>query len=381
MKFSHSGINTYSTCGHSYKLKYIDKLTSVFKSSSLFFGGAIDEALNFMLLNKDSKTVLEDTISIFNTNWATNVSRYGEKTSLERNPNILYSKYDFDTDLIEKEDWVNLFAETKKYNKKTEQNIGSPLEIKNLIDTKLKTQDFEELSNDDREFYNFLNWHSLKRKGHILITGYFNQLLPEIQEVIDVQKSFELEDEDKNILNGVIDFICKLKDDRLVIADNKTSSFLYDGDSVKTSVQLSLYMKALNILNEMPESKWKHGKIKDAAYFVMSKRIEKDITKTCKSCGHISTGAHKTCDNIIDDKRCGGEWDKIKKFDVSTQLVVDTIPENVQDMVLENSDSVKTMITTGVFPKNFNSCDGKYGPCEFKALCWKNSDKNLIKRT
>lgn len=374
MKFSHSALNSYMTCGHSYKLKYVDKLTSIYKSSSLFFGSAIDEALNFMLLNKDSETVLDDTIKIFNLNWEKNISKYGEETLLKGNPYILFSKYDFDIDFIESSDWAELFAETKVYNKKNKSKIGSPLEIKTVIDERLKLVEFEDLSESDRTFYNTLFWFSLRTKGKVLITSYYKNLIPKIKSVIDVQKVFELEDDEKNILNGVIDFICELEDGTIVVADNKTSSFAYESDSVATSVQLSTYVKVLNLLEIYPK------KIDKAAYFVMSKRIEKDITKICKSCGHVGQGAHKTCDNIINDERCGGVWEKNKKFDAPVQLIVDTITDTVQDMVLENADQVKQMIKMGIFNKNFNSCNGKFGLCEYFSKCWKNSDKNLIKR-
>lgn len=377
MKLSNSSINTFTTCGHSYKLKYIEKYRSLYTGSALFFGSAIDEALNYMLLNKDSKNVLKETIKIFNKHWETNIDRDGNETSMPRNPYIKYSKYDFDSDLIEKEDWVDLFAETKAYNKANNTDIKSPLEIKNMIEAEMKVSSFEDLSENDRVFYNYCNWIAIRNKGAILLSEYHKQLLPHIAEVLDVQKSFTLDDENGNELTGILDFVCRLKDGTVVVSDNKTASFMYEEDSVRTSTQLSMYVKAMNILNGTGSN---YGHIDSAAYFVMGKKLIKDITKTCKSCGHIGEGSHKTCDNVIDGDRCNGEWEKVKKFSIETQLIVDKVSEVVQDMIMENASNVQTMIENKVFIKNFNACSGKYGRCEFWNKCYNNSDKNLKKK-
>lgn len=366
MKLSNSGINTYTTCGYSYKLQYNDGITSQYKGSALFFGSAIDEALNFMLLNKDSDTCLKDSIAVFQTNWMTNVDRKGNVTDMPKNPFILYSKWDYDPDLLEKEDWVKLFKET-----------NDPFKLRKEIEEVLSKTDFQDMEKELQVFYNYSTWLCLNRKGAILLKGYYEQLLPEVKRVIDVQKTFQLNDDDGNVLNGVIDFICELNDGRIVVADNKTASFEYEEDSVKTSTQLSLYVKVLNIYNEDPEHTWKAGHITEAAYFVMSKKLGKNITKTCQSCSHVGEGSHKTCDNIISGKRCGGEWTKVKEFQVSTQLIVDKIPETVQNMVIENADYVKSMIKEEKFPRNFSSCDGKFGRCAYFNYCWYGDDKNL----
>jgi hypothetical protein len=376
MKLSNSGINTYTTCGHSYKLNYIDGITSQYKGSALFFGSAIDEALNFMLLNKDSETCLIDSIAVFQNHWQLNKDRKGKETDMPKNPFILYSKWDFDPDLLESSDWAKLYKET-----------NDPIKFRREIEELLKTKKFQDLDKEHQVFYNYCTWLCLKNKGTELLKGYHQQLLPRIKRVVDVQKVFNLVDEDKNVLNGVIDFICVLDDGTLAVADNKTSSFEYEVDSVKTSTQLSLYVKVLNIYNEDPEHEWKEGHIEHAAYFVMSKKLGKNITKICSECGHTGEGSHKTCDNIIETKmtgpgtgkpvRCGGAWKKTKEFTVDTQLVVDKIPETVQNMVIENADYVKTMIREEKFPKNFSSCDGKYGKCQYFNLCWFGSDKHL----
>jgi hypothetical protein len=374
IKLSNSSITTYTDCGQKYKLKYIDKFSSMFKSSALGFGSAIDESLNYMLLNRNDENVLSETIKIFETHWTTNIDRDGIHTSMPKNPYIKYSRYDFDIDLIDKSDWSDLFSEVKEYNKLTKSTFESPLEIKSYIELNMKSSSFEDLPEVDRSFYNYCNWIAIKNKGRILLSEYYHKLLPEISEVLDVQKSFELNDENGNQLTGIIDFICKLKDGTIVIADNKTASFMYEQDSVRTSTQLSLYVKAMNILNGENSN---YGYIRHAAYFVMGKKLKKDITKVCKLCGHIGEGSHKTCDNVINEVRCNGTWEKDKKFSTETQLIVDKVDEIVQDMILHNATDVQAMIQNKVFLKNFNACNGKFGRCEFWEKCYSNSDKHL----
>ena len=371
LKLSHSSMNDYQTCPKMYEYKRVHKLVSKSKGSALFFGSAIDLALNYLLENKDAKNlkeVIAESIRIFDVNWEQAKDNEYKLIDLPRNPNIKYSKYDFDPDLLEKEDWKELFALN-----------SNPIEHRNSIQSKLSNQDFLDLPEDERSFYNYGSWLSCKRRAKYLIEAYAEQILPEIKKVIAVQMDIKLDDGEGNMLNGVIDLVGQLPDGRIAILDNKTSSMEYEEDSVLTSPQLALYKKQLNMFNEDPDNQWKH-KIDCAGFLVLSKKLNKDITKTCKSCGHIATGSHKTCDNTVNGKRCGGEWDKVKKFSVNTQIIIDSIDEHVQDMILSNADTIKICIQSKLFPQNFNSCINKYGmKCDYYDLCWNKNSKNLIK--
>lgn len=362
LKLSNSALNKYLDCPMSYKLRYKDRLVSIYKGSALFFGAAIDEALNFMLLNKDNKKidVLNKSIEIFNQNWEQQTDKTGEVTDLPKNPNILYSKYDFDSDLLKKSDWRLLFKETE-----------NPIARRKEIEAKLSDIKFQQLPEQDREFYNYSTWLSLKQKGAILLEAYHRDLLPKIKKVLEVQKEITLNDESGNKISGYVDLIVQMLDGEIIVGDNKTSSIEYSEDSVETSAQLSQYKTMLNM---------EYGyNIKRAGYFVVSKKLEKDTKKVCKSCGHIGQGSHKTCDNEIDGKRCGGEWDKTVSYKANTQLIIQEIPEHMGDYVLENYDSVIKGINHEIFPRNFGMCSGKYGtPCEYFGLCHKNSMENLI---
>jgi hypothetical protein len=323
----------------------------------------MDEALNFLLLNIQIPEVYDQAYNVFIDKWTKQADNEYKEVDLAKNKFILYSKYDFDPNFIEKKEWAELF-----------RLVQNPIEYRDQIKEKLKTLDFKDLTEEEKEYYNYTSWLSIKNKAKLLIDEYIKRFLPEIDEVLEVQKKLEVDDGSGNKLTGVIDFICRLKDGRVAIIDNKTSSIEYDEeDSVTTSAQLALYK---NVINNDPESKYK---IDVCGYFVLSKKIEVETTKICKSCGFKGEGSHKTCNNEIDGKRCGGDWYKTKKYTVNTQMIINPISDHVQDMVVSNADEVKKCIEAELFPRNFGSCEGKFGRCEFYNLCYKNDKKDLIK--
>jgi hypothetical protein len=358
MKISHSGIQLYSTCPKAYQYRYKDRIHSLYRGSALFYGSAIDNALNYMLENLDKgvEDIVGETIAVFNKHWEQQDDKTFGLIDLPKYPYILYSKYDFDYELLEKEDWKELFSMAE-----------NPMDNKSRIDDLIKQGDFKDLSEEDKMFYNYCSWLSLRRKTPHLIRGYYEQLVPQIKRVIEVQKAVEITDECGNTLNGFIDFICELQDGSIVVADNKTSSVEYEEDSVSTSTQLAKYRFILNNVYGFNISK--------AAYFVLSKKLRRD--KVCKSCGHKSTGSHKTCDAVVDGKRCHGEWDK--KYVVDTQLVVQHIPDQFENMVMENTDEIIKCVTAEVFPRNLTNCITKYGSlCDFYNKCHGKDTSHLV---
>lgn len=375
VKISNSGINQWTTCPKSYEIKYINKIHPKYRGSALFFGSAIDATLNFVLAEykkiNDNAKLIDAAIKIFDTQWEQQEDRYFGTIDLPKNEFILYSKYDFDVDMLEKSDWSELYALSDE-----------PIEKFNHIADTLKHTDFSELSSENRMFYNFCNWLALKRKARHMIHAYVADLLPNIEEVLEVQMNLDTEDDSGNKLTGVADFVCKLKpgvygkvtlmEAETVIPDNKTSSMDYDEDSVETSAQLTKYKV---ILNE------KHGyNITKGAYFVIGKKFKKEKTKTCKSCGHISSGSHKTCDAMLGGvKRCGGEWNIVTRIIVPTQIIVQEIPEIFTNIVMENVDAIVKVIAAGAFPRNFNACSNQFGkPCQYFNYCHKNSMQDLV---
>lgn len=369
MKLSHSSKNKWLQCGESYRLHYLMKYRPVTLSSALVFGSAIDEALNWMLGAKDNSAALPMAISVFNKKWEQGENSAREVVDMPLNPNLKYSRYDFENDLMGKADWRELFKYDAKF-----------FETKTRVDKAMEAgKQWLDIPEEDRSVLNYANWLCLQKKGELLLTAYYNDILPKIKRVLAVQMNIELDDGYGNILNGVIDAVVELHDGRVMIMDNKTSSQEYDENSVAGSEQLATYFAILNIFNEDPKHSWKH-KIDGAIYAVMSKKLIKDVTKVCKNCGHTATGTHKKCDAIIGDERCNGEWDKSVKFEVKTQFITGNISEHFAAEVLENASTVKSCIEAGLFPKNYSACENMFGnPCPFINKCHGGSDKGLIK--
>jgi hypothetical protein len=171
---------------------------------------------------------------------------------------------------------------------------------------------------------------------------------------------------------GYVDIVAKLKGhDEPVILDLKTSTRMYEEDSVLTSPQLSLYVWGLH-------DKYKTSK---AGYVVLLKSISKNKLKLCKSCGNDgSSGSHKTCNATgPDGKRCHGEFNITINPKASVQIIIDSIPERVQNMVVENFNEVNHAIKSGTFTKNLQSCIKPYGKCAFYNICWKGTEEGLVK--
>lgn len=374
-KLSHSSKNKWLSCGHSYKLHYIDKLRPVTLSSALVFGSAIDNALNELLTNRDIKTAKLE----FNKHWEQGENSLRELVDMPLNPNLEYSKYDLESDLLTKANWKDLFKRDSKFFD-TKNKIEALLRPEKDPQTGVKppAKDWLDIPEEDRMVLNYANWLSMQKKGEMLLQAYHDQILPHIAEVLAVQMAVELDDGNGNILNGIIDAVVRLQDGRVCILDNKTTSTEYEEDSVRSSEQLATYKAILNIFAEDPNHPWEH-KIDCCGYAVLSKKLINNTTKVCKICGNVATGKHKTCDSHALGTRCGGEWDKQVSFKVKTQFIIGEISDAYAESVLENATTVKSCIEQGLFPKNYSACDNMFGrKCVYFNKCHGNKMDGLV---
>jgi hypothetical protein len=378
IRISNSGMNRYSTCGASYKYHYIDGYRSNIKSSALFFGSAVDAGCNFMLENFSSRKdagFLEQAIEIFHATWLQQYDKDSDTiVLLPKSPNIKYFKSDYDLDVLRPEDLTELGLDTEEAIKNYELGRAS-------VDAALKENGgrWDLIPKEDRLDYNEVTWWCLLRKGYIMLKAYHEQILPEFKSIFFLQKPIQLLDEKGNIVNGIAEFGAELLDGRNCLVDNKTAGTPYEPESVAISQQLSLYERILNIQGE--EDKFKdYPKIDCAAYAVMGKKIQKIKTKTCSSCGHVGQGSHKTCDNVINGRRCNNDWTTVTTLQGNTQFIIDNISEDFGNTVLENASTIVACVEKGIFPKNFNKCYDNYGGvCEFLHLCHKNDKTNIFK--
>jgi len=355
-RLSHSSCSKFQECPQAWVYHYKDKLRPRFQSAALLFGSALDHSITSMLKNKD-----KDPKEIFSYFWRFQDIN-GVSTYLTNSTDIVYANADFDIDLLEDEDITSI---NTKYQIEDLKTV-----IDNLYEEK-EEKGFNNLSKDKKELLNVLNWHCLYRKGLLMLQTIQSDILPNIEEVLGVQVQVKLTNGSGDVIIGYADLVCKYKGyDSPIIFDWKTSSREYQKDSVLTSPQLTLYVYDLG----------DQFNTRKAGFIVLNKHIRKNKTKICVVCNNDGSGKrHKTCDVEINGKRCNGEWKvKIDK-EVYKQIIVDDIPQQTENIVIQNYDYINQSIKNGIFHRNFSSCVKPYGKCPYYNLCYFNNLEDLTK--
>lgn len=236
INISYSANEKYNVSPRSWYLHYQLRLREKVMGSALFFGSAMDDALNALIMNKFTTDKKVDPVDVFLKSWS-RAKIHGKSVNLKKTKLVRYSKADLDLDIIDN-------AEDQKL---------------------LKTANAE--------------WVSLRRKGLMMLEAYEKQVLPHISDLEAVQKYIKIENEDGDKIIGYIDLISKFKvnddvehdldhlkkyNDKLIIFDNKTSSIKYKEDSVLTSRQLATYAEAPDVPDHDYEG-----------YIVIPKKIRK----------------------------------------------------------------------------------------------------------
>jgi hypothetical protein len=318
-----------------YELYYVEKVRSVFQSTSLLFGSAMDGALNRLLLECKQYPTQEDLDII--------IRKSAEDIFLELwNPvlnmeYVVYTKKDYDESLLEKEDIdqvlqfiLNNFKELYPESSVADMDLDPLQCVEAMIDYKSGKG---KLNITQHNLIGLASWMSLKRKGFLLLDVYRRDVLPLIEYVHDIQITINVADDDENVLEGFTDFTASFKDEPGVvyIVDNKTSSRPYKEDSVRTSEQLSTYDIQLKL-----------GK---GAYVVM----EKDIRK--------------------------------KEPRVRINIIRDSISDDLVEATLDRFDEAVYIINKGEFPENKESGCRPFGQlCDYYGLCHKGSMDFLVKK-
>lgn len=334
-KLSFSQIQKYQMCPRSYKFYYVDKIRVNKTSGALVFGKALDSALNNLLLTRD----IQKSIEIFHKEFAS-FELNGTTYSTKEATNLVYSLQDYDKDLAD-----------------ASLEVSKPME--ELIRLR-KQYGFDNMSEEDKLAYNLQNYHVMLKKAEIMLTTYYNTVLPKITKVHKVQEKIERTNNHGDTIIGFIDAIVDYDGFKNVLIDHKTSSVEYEPNSVKYSQQLALYKYF------SPEIEW-------LGYIVFNKRISKNKTKICSKCQFDGTSSkHKTCNNTINGVRCHGEWEETIKPEANIQIIIDKIDDVVQELVIENLDDINEGIKQKHFPRNLQSCLNYWGgECDYFKVCYK----------
>ena len=297
-KISHSAWQKYLTCPKMYDYHYNQRLRPAGTSSALLFGTAIDEALNDLLLHD------KDPVPVFRKHF----KEFDDKVAI----------HNLDIDM-------NILTDDQKKELAPQDDI-------------------------------YKAWACLRVKGRVLLEAYQEYFLPEVEEVVDVQKKLTSRP-------GVIDAIVKLRGHGKVLIDHKTATRPYNKESVSVSTQLALYAG--------------DQKISKAGYVVLLKNIPK--AKSCTNCGADGTGTrYKTCAQILEGKRCNGAWDYGVNKKRAIQTIISEVPGVNKDLFQDSIQQVEQMIDKKEFPRSLGSCQYIYGaPCPYINMCWKNDKTGL----
>lgn len=303
VRLSNSSTNMLEMCGKHYEYHYVKRIRSKFLGSALFFGVAIDEALNELLMQKHktdyiSQNEAHDRAMKAFYRCMTHAKVNGKDVNITEYPYVQYVKADLDLSLIEQvgcEEWVEEYYQ--------------------------RVRDGLEIDDKSRIAYNSMCHASLMAKGEMLINHYQEEIIPQIEEVLQVQQSVELPNESGDTLTGIIDAVLKFKgDDYYTIVDNKTAGKAYKESDLTNSKQLATYAEYLE--NE------------NVAYIVLEKGIRKK------------------------DPR------------VRSQVLKGRVSANLAEKVFLDYEASLLKIRDAQFAKNEKNCFNWYGkPCVYVQLC------------
>lgn len=359
-QLSHSAVGKFMQCGKAYDFHYNKKIRSTTTSGALLFGSALDAAINVLFEGLG----IEKARAKLGSMWKS--ARVGSTTQLlPFNEKIVYAAADFDEELLNQDDKA-LFeynAEHRQLNKNITEFVKETIEKK-------AANGWDNLKSDERQLYNYANWLSMGRKGQLMLQAYNDTIMPRIKKVLTYQRKISLNNEEGDSVTGYIDLVCEWEDGSIIVFDNKTSAREYDKDAVLTSGQLALYVYSV----------FEEFKTRKAGFIVMRKNISKNREKMCTQCSYqAEKGARaKSCTNLLEGKRCGGEWLETVSPEATIQVLIDEMPQRTEDLVLENFADITHLIKQEVYPRNLQSCNNVFGqPCTYKKLCYEGKMEGL----
>lgn len=325
IKLSNSAINTYTDCGYKYKLNYVDRIRINYLKSSFIFGGAVDAAMEAILLNKKDKLNEDPYLVFLDKMFESELN--GEKINLSNSSRCRYSKVDVQLELLDETDLSRLKERMDELGFDTADY--SVEDFWNYYDESTKKK--LALTDKDYLMFSYIAFLSLLQKGRLIIKELQKWSDKNVKEVVSTQKYVEVENEAGDILRGYLDFVVVLNNGKTTLLDLKTSSDPkrdYPDGCVQTSQQLAIYYDQINV--------------DQAGYLVAGKKLKKKDPK------------------------------------VQIREVYGDISEDDLNVVFDKIDVVLSDIKEEKFEKNDKSCFN-YGGCEYFSLCKKGSMKGLIK--
>jgi hypothetical protein len=370
-RLSFSSAKMMMDCGKSYEYHYIKRIRPTTIGAALIFGTAVDRAATVIFQPEDSKKTAEQVFEYF---WQWQEIN-GKNVYLPKCIDVVYPESDFDVELLSR-DAIQLLKDEYKVN-----DIKD--EISKLLTWK-KEHGWAALPTEQKVLVNHTMWLIYKLKGLLMLKAIRTKIMPQIEKVLATQLPTKIENEIGDSVTGFIDLIAMVKGyPTPVILDLKTSKMIYADSSNEVSPQLASY---LNSVGEQFGTRL-------VGFLVLNKTVAKNKIKICSVCGFDGSGSnHKNCPNEVKGTktnkkgevvectvRCSGEWNITLDPEIYTQIIISELPQQTEDIVIQNYDHVNEMIKQNSFSRNFSSCTKPWGRCVYWKLCYEASKEGLIK--
>ncbi|MCB0802749.1 MAG: PD-(D/E)XK nuclease family protein [Flavobacteriales bacterium] len=356
---SHSSFEAWKSCQEKYYLRYVEKLKSIVRGSSLDFGSAMDNAINFCLeahQNNDLENLLERAYDVF-----CNDPKKGWLRLFD-DLNLRFLSSDFDTSFFSDEDLELLGVWEKELGVNTSEVYVSFKDRKNKEQTEIQLK-----------FSNRVCWKSLLIRAKYMISELVYNVLPQIEKVHLFQHKISgsiplpsVNGESQEMSSvGYLDAVLSLKGyDKPIVIDFKTASSPYDSDAVFNSQQLALYMT--------PTAEEFDTDL--AGFIVLHKSLSYDAK--CSKCGHKKTSQARSCDNEVKGNRCKGAWEK--EYKATSQILVDKISKERQNQIMTSYVNFAQVVPLNIRIQNWNACFDYGFKCDFYEVCHKGDTSQVV---
>lgn len=328
IKVSYSAVESYLTCSEKFRLERIEKIIPEEIRTPLMFGKACDSASELIFKDKikgENYLAYDEAnmLKILKDNLV-NIDYQGDQINAIYSTKVKYSKADVQPELLLEEDikLIREFIDSKN------------IELENIYQYIEWFKNQKKHKQDEIEVYNYIAHHALYRKGELLLKALKQWVDDNIEEVISIQRYFKIENEEGDVLSGLIDLEAILKRDpnKVYTLDLKTSTgakSAYPDGCVEESKQLAIYSEFSN---------------PDCGYVVLDKAI------------------------------------KVRNPRVKIHEVYGVVDESIRDEVFEMVDKALVGIKANIFEKNFDACISKHGKCSFYEYCRSGDRKGLVPR-
>lgn len=354
-RISYSSADTFKECPQKFWNQKTHKMRA--ESSAFGFGSAFESGVEVLLKGGTLKEAQETFLEQWHTKPE---NRWEGQKQLFDSEDMFFYQSDYDKFLIGDE-------EQKTITEWYAEVYGSLPKLDPVTWAEKLMDDIKNnvpIDKKDTRFVHRVFWLCHSLRGPLMIEAFQKDILPQIEEIVSMQKEISVENDEGDIVTGYIDFIVKLKGvDGLVIMDLKSAGKLYEEHDIVASDQLGIYALSEGI--------------RKIGYWVVLKKIKYDVK--CDKCGHLrDNGRLKNC---AKDK-CKGKYTVRSPF-AGTQVLTRDLTDEFLESIQRDYSEVLMAVKNEVIWKNKKSCFNYGTRCEFYDHCWNNvplDDLSTVKR-